>query len=258
MVNEEILEKPNVNNINIEEGINIEEAWRIVLENIRMYVSPRQFTTWFKNVYLESINNGIAELSCDQGYKREWLENNHRALIKKQLLQVTGQNLEIVITVKSSLKQKETDEVIVHWGGTGLSMFDSESKSTHEEYEIAVRDAQLNPRYLFKNFIVGAHNRLAHAVGEAVVEEVGIAYNPVFFYGPTGVGKTHIMQAIGNEILKRNPKKKIVYVSIEQFMNELIESIRKNTNEEFRKKYRAIDVLIIDDIQFIETYAKTQ
>ena len=122
----------------------------------------------------------------------------------------------------------------------------------------SLEESSLNPKYHFENFIVGPNNRLAEAVAKAVLEDLGKAYNPVFYYGDTGVGKTHLMQAIGNEILKKDHTKKVVYVSIEQFLNEMVEAISTKRNEQFRNKYRAVDLLIIDDIQFVEAFPRTQ
>jgi chromosomal replication initiator protein len=131
-------------------------------------------------------------------------------------------------------------------------------ENEQKQYKKALSNARLNPKYTFDTFIVGSHNRLAEAVAQSVVLDLGNAYNPVFFHGNTGVGKTHLMQAIGNKIIKDDPTKKVVYVSIEQFLNEMIESIRTKKNEDFRAKYREVDLLMIDDVQFVETYPKTQ
>ncbi len=262
MNNNDHLEKPNID-INSTKDISqvqfdVDEIWKIVLENIRMYVSQRDFATWFKHAYLEKIENGVAEISVASNFQREWIESHNRAFIKKTLLQITGQNLEVMISINSELNaQIQKAKAEVYRGGTGLSIFDTNNVSLGDKRE-AIKKAQLNPKYIFTNFIVGSHNQMAHAVAEAVASEPGVAYNPVFYYGPTGVGKTHLMQAIGNEVITRFPDKKVLYISIEQFLNEMVEAIRTNTNETFRKKYRAFDVLIIDDMQFIETYHKTQ
>ncbi|MBI2357287.1 chromosomal replication initiator protein DnaA [Candidatus Dojkabacteria bacterium] len=237
-----------------------DEVWKIVSENIRLYMSPRDYATWFKGVFLEKIDNGIAEISCDLPFKREWIESYHRNLITKSLTQATGQKLEIVISIRSSLKTnpKTIDEIRKESPEGEKNIFSEVQEKIQKDKSAVARSAQLNPKYLFSNFIVGSHNALAHAVAESVVKELGTLYNPVFFYGPSGVGKTHLMQAIGNEFLNKYTDKKVIYVPIEQFLNELLESIRNRTNEKFRKKYREIDLLIIDDIQFIETYPKTQ
>jgi len=234
-----------------------EEVWKIAQEYIRMYVAKPTFEGWFKGIVLEKIENGMAELSCDQAFKRETIEKNYINLVRNSLKQATGQNLEVIISVRSSLKNRPIQDT-VYIGQEGTSIFSTEQEKIELEREQIARNAQLNPKYLFSNFIVGAHNRLAHAVGEAVVEDLGHVYNPVFIYGPTGVGKTHLMYAIGKEVLIRYPEKKVVYVSIEQFLNDLLDAIRSRTTNEFRNRSRAIDLLMIDDIQFVESYPKTQ
>jgi chromosomal replication initiator protein len=247
------LPKPNLSQSTAStDSYDLDDIWKIALENIRLYVSPRDFNSWFKPLLLEKVEAGLAEISCNQGFAREWIETYHRALIRKALKEATGQDLQVVITIRSAVRKMSEESSV---DPSEVSLFNVPD-SGQEEREKLAREARLNPRYLFTNFIVGAHNRLAHAVAEAVVESPGRSYNPVFYYGQTGVGKTHLMQAIGNDMLGKG--KKVVYVSIEQFMNELIESIRTKTNEMFRKKYREIDLLIIDDIQFVETYQKTQ
>lgn len=248
------IEKPNPNEI-VTSGqvFDVDDVWKIVKENIKLYVSKREIDTWFRNTYLEKIDNGIAEISCDQGFKREWLELNHRALIRKSLLQATGQQLEVVFSVRSSIKN---EKIVKDINTSTLPIFQIPTKG--EDYEDRARKSQLNPKYEFEGIVVGPHNKLAHAVAEGVIDDLGKAYNPVFYYGPTGVGKTRLMQGIGNEVLKRFPNKKVMYAPIEQFLNELIEAIRTKTNDQFRKRYREIDLLIIDDIQFIETKELTQ
>lgn len=257
------LEKPIISeNRDVKEGtpqFDLEEIWKIVSENVRMYITDRQYKTWFRGITLDKIENGIAEISCDQSYKREWIESNHRHLVSKSLMQATGQQLNFVVSIRSSLKDKpKSINDVVQQGEESPNVFSEVQQRIVKDKNEIVRKAQLNPKYLFSNFVVGSHNNLAQAVAESIVKELGTLYNPVFFYGPTGVGKTHLMQAIGNEVLNNNPDKKVIYVPIETFLNELINSIRSRTNEEFRKKYREIDLLIIDDIQFVETYPKTQ
>ncbi len=133
-----------------------------------------------------------------------------------------------------------------------------EENNVEAQKQKALEQSQLNPDFSFENFVTGTGSRLAHAVSLAVTEQPGKAYNPVFFYGRTGVGKTHLMQAIGNEILNKNPHKKIIYCNSEQFLNEVIHAIRSGKTEDFRNNYRKLDVLIIDDIHFITSSPKTQ
>ena len=231
--------------------LDVDQAWKIACENIRLYMSKREFASWFGNTYLAKVDNGIAEISCDSSYKREWIESYHKSLVRKALLSATGQNFELVFSIR-----KNPSKEVSKSNDNEFGLFSLPTKNDGKE--VKLRRSQLNPKYLFSNFIVGAHNKLAFAVAQAVVDDLGKAYNPVFYYGPTGVGKTHLMQAIGNEVLEKHPDTKIMYVPIEQLLNEFVDSIKTRTNEAFRKKYREVDLLIIDDIQFIETYPKTQ
>jgi chromosomal replication initiator protein len=238
-----------------------DEVWKIVSENLRLSLGHRDYSAWVDGMYLEKIENGVAVFSCSEQFKKERILKNHIRLFKKYLLDATGENLAISIEVKPSGIKKSIKKIQYEYhdptGGESLDLF-SASERQERMKEEAVKSSQLNPKYRFDNFIVGTNNRLAEAVGRAVVENLGLSYNPVFYYGETGVGKTHLMQAIGNEVIANDPAKKVVYVSIERFLNELIESIRTNKQEDFRNKYREVDLLIIDDVQFVENYPKTQ
>lgn len=289
-------------NNNVADTIDAEDTWKIIYEKLRMNISPRDLNIWYKDVYLEKIENGVAQLSCDNPMKRDWIENNHRAFLRNKLEEVIGYKPDILINIRSGVKETSTQQQ----SGVNYEYFDptsynqgnqqdqgnlfSQQPTTPGDYKFSTStptsgqsqqeqaqqtpalqikagqtqlpnsgyDSNLNPKYTVSNFVVGANNQLAYAVAEGIINSPGTVYNPVFFYGPSGVGKTHLMQAIGNAMKTRNPMTHIIYVPIETFMNELIEGIRTSKNEEFRQKYRAADLLIIDDIQFVSTYKKTQ
>lgn len=257
----EKLPKPEIADSHIKGvALDPDELWKSTRENLRLIIGPKIFGGIFGNCYIENIQNGLVQISCDASYKREKILRDYKASLKNALLKSSGRNFEIEINLreKGALQQekyqyhnpaKKEEEA--------LDLFSSVEKESKQK-ENALKNAQLNPKYLFSNFIVGSNNRLAEAIAEAVVEDLGNAYNPVFYYGDTGVGKTHLMQAIGNETLNRDSSKKVVYISIEQFLNEMVEAIRTKRNEDFRNKYRAVDLLIIDDVQFVETYPRTQ
>lgn len=233
--------------------------WRSAKENLKLMIGAEEFKNVFGSCYIENVSNGIAQVSCDAPYKREKMIRDYRMVLKDALRKSCGQNLEVEINLREGEMPKEKHKYEFHNPNTNQSVdLFSAAESEKSQKEDSLRKAQLNPRYLFSNFIVGTNNRLAEAVAQAVVDSLGDAYNPVFFHGNTGVGKTHLMQAIGNEVINRYPTKKVVYISIEQFLNEMVESIRTKRNEDFRNKYRAVDLLIIDDVQFVETYPRTQ
>ncbi len=240
-----------------------DEVWKIVKEHIRMHVSPREFTAWYTGVFIEKISNGVATISCDNSMKREWIESYHKNFIKTKIGEIIGYKPDLMITIRSSGINEEVskDTKYEYYDPNNVgqqSLFSTGNQNTNNSTRTQTVNSNLNPKYLLNNFVVGKSNQLAYAVAESVVNEPGTVYNPLFFYGPSGVGKTHLMQAIGNAILHRNNGAKVLYVPIETFLNEMIEAIRTNKNDEFRKKYRPADVLIIDDIQFISNYIKTQ
>jgi chromosomal replication initiator protein len=270
---EQLVIKPDLNSPNNQTHtptFDIDQIWKSIDAQLQMYISKRNYKVWFKDFYLSKIDdNGIAEFSTNNSQAKEWIEDNHRALIKKILLEITGRKLEVLFTIRSGIQREVTEtqtevrskhkyEYYDPNQGGEVDIFSSNQIQTESGKEKRIRDAQLNPKYTFETFVVGSHSRLAHAVAEAIVDGVGTVYNPVFFYGSTGVGKTHLMQAIGNAVIEKHPDKKVVYTSTEQFLNEMIEAIRTKNNIDFRKKYREVDLLIIDDIQFIETMAHTQ
>ena len=233
--------------------------WRSAKENLKLMIGTEEFKGIFGGTYIENISNGVVQISCDAPYKREKILRDYSYALKDAFKKSCGQNYEIEINLRENQAVKDRYKYEYHdpYTNQSIDLFSS-AENENKKKEDALRKAQLNPRYLFSNFIVGANNRLAEAVAQAVVENPGEAYNPVFFHGNTGVGKTHLMQAIGNEVLNKYADKKVVYISIEQFLNEMVESIRTKKNEDFRNKYRAVDVLIIDDVQFVETYPRTQ
>jgi chromosomal replication initiator protein len=245
-------------NENVSPECDVDELWKSTKENLKLMIGSREFAGIFGNSYIENVQNGLVQISCDAAYKREKILKDYKIILKSALLKSSGRNFEVEINLRDKdTSQKERYEYHDPRGDQGLDLFTSVERESKQR-EDAIKKAQLNPRYLFSNFIVGSNNRLAAAVAEAVVKDLGSAYNPVFFYGNTGVGKTHLMQAIGNEILKDSPNKKVVYISIEQFLNEMVEAIRTKRNEDFRNKYRAVDLLMIDDVQFVETFPRTQ
>lgn len=253
--------KPTMENqSNLTNLFNHEDVWKIVSENMRMVIDKVEYQSWFGDTFLEDINNGVASISCSSEFKKSTILRDYNRVLQQCLLKATGQNLQIEINIRrvEPTTSKSKYEFVNREGSDqNIDLFSSAEREQKQKDQ-ALKNAQLNPKYLFSNFIVGVHNRLAEAVAQSVVGGLGKTYNPVFYYGSTGVGKTHLMQAIGNEILNKDPKKKVVYVSIEQFLNEMIEAIRTKKNEEFRTRYREVDLLIIDDIQFVEAYPKTQ
>ena len=226
--------------------------WQSVLGEIEVSVSHATFTTWFKETELIEYDNSKAVVSVQNIFAKKQFEVKFDEIVKKTLANngikvnsisyVTGSNC------KKPKTNRETTINLDEEGGLDLL---SRAKPGKTE------TTNLNPRYTFDNFIVGSSNDLAYTASRAVATSPGIKYNPLYLYGGVGLGKTHLMQAVGNEIIKNNPKMKVVYISSETFVSEFLDYVRFK-KQGFSDKYRNVDVLIIDDMQFIAGKEKTQ
>jgi len=236
-----------------------DELWKLTQEHLKLMLGNRIFLSLFTGVYIENVGNGIVQFTCDTEYKREKILRDYKASIKQALRKASGLNYEVEMNIKTSTNSNKKDRYEYHdpKEGESLDLFSSSQKQK-ERFLKSIEDSNLNPRYLFSNFIVGKSNELAEAVAEAVSNDLGNAYNPVFFYGNSGLGKTHLMQAIGNEVLKQDSSKKVVYTTTETFLNEMVDAIKTKRNDDFRNKYRTVDLLMIDDVQFVEMFPRTQ
>lgn len=220
-------------------NFNIHEIWNQTLSLIKTELTEVSFNTWLKTIKPLSIDNNKIILSVPNDFNKEILENRYMSLIANALHQVTSIKLEPSFII-------EGEKVI-------------SSEQIEKQNGIQPLDApQLNQKYVFDEFVIGNSNRFAHAASLAVAESPAKAYNPLFIYGGVGLGKTHLMHAIGHYVLSQNPAAKVVYVSSEKFTNELINSIKDDKNVEFRNKYRNVDILLVDDIQFIAGKERTQ
>lgn len=219
---------------------NLDNIWTEVLNLIKVELTEVSFNTWLKTVEPVNISNSKVILAAPNEFTKNILEGRYLNLIKNAFKQVTEEDFEIIFTMP------------------GEEQYDFREQTTTPEVNDNNQKSQLNPKYTFDSFVIGSSNRFAHAASLAVAEAPAKAYNPLFIYGGVGLGKTHLMHAIAHYTLSQNPNAKVVYVSSEKFTNELINSIREYRNEEFRNKYRNIDVLLIDDIQFIAGKEGTQ
>ncbi|MBC2582654.1 chromosomal replication initiator protein DnaA [Clostridium sp. DJ247] len=223
----------------------LKETWEKTLNIIKGELTEVSFNTWIKSITPLSLENDSANLGVPNDFTRGILSSRYKELIINALKLITSKkyNIEFHILSEEAVDLQEPRKKV-------------EIKQT-----ITVSDemsAMLNPKYTFNSFVIGNSNRFAHAASLAVAEAPAKAYNPLFIYGGVGLGKTHLMHAIGHYILQNNSKSKVVYVSSEKFTNELINSIKDDKNEDFRNKYRNIDVLLIDDVQFIAGKERTQ
>ena len=232
--------------------MNLKELWQTTLGEVELNVSKAGFTTWFKNTAIHSQKEGLITISVPNGFTKEWLENKYNKLILKILRNNSADIKEIsfIIGKEKPLNNNLDKQTVQIPNSIGNQL-------NFQEFSIN-KETNLNPKYTFDNFVIGSFNELAQAAGRAITNNLGTLYNPFFVYGGVGLGKTHLMQAIGNYLIKKNPSKKIRYLSSEKFTSELINSIRKKGMDDFKNKYNKIDVLIIDDIQFIAGKEKTQ
>lgn len=233
--------------------INKEEAWQAVLAEIQLNTSQANFATWFKNTGILSYKDGEVLISVPNNFAKEWLENKYGKVIFKILYNLDKGIKEIKYIIE------QTESKILKKTSSSLS-YQSQVTSGQlefEEFKIN-KETNLNPRYTFENFVVGSFNELSHAAAWAVSKNPGFIYNPLFIYGGVGLGKTHLLQAIGNAVIKENPNKKIRYIPAEKFTAGVISSVKSQTIESFKEKHREIDVLILDDVQFLAGKEKTQ
>jgi chromosomal replication initiator protein len=229
--------------------MNKEELWQAVLSQIQFNISQANFSTWFRNTDILSKEEGIIVIAVPNNFSKEWLEKKYNKLILKSLheLKEKVKHIEYKVVSAAPLQIK----VPIKKVQIPVSQLELEELALNKY-------TNLNPKYTFDNFIVGPFNELAHATGWAITEKPGIIYNPFFVYGGVGLGKTHLLQAVGNKINEKFPKKKIKYIPSERFVSGMINSIKNQSIEEFKNTYREFDVLIIDDIQFLAGKEKTQ
>jgi len=236
--------------------MNAEQAWQSVLGQLQMEMPRASFDTWVRNTRPVSYQNGTLTIGVHNAYARDWLESRLASTVSRLLVGIMNATVAVNFIVNGNAIEPVADE-------TSLLPDQREPSSDHLRqdrsgvaYDQPARNPSLNPRYLFETYVVGSGNRLAHAACLAVAEKPARAYNPVFLYGGVGLGKTHLLHAIGNACHQRGLN--VLYVSSEEFTNDMISAIRTHTNQAFREKYRSADVLLVDDIQFIAGKESTQ
>ena len=220
------------------------QLWDAILERIKGLVNTQSFQTWFEPTRLLSAEGGRLVIEGPNPFFIDWLAEHHRDKIAIAASETLGEDVSVEF-VASPTPPRVTPPA------------ENPRRSLIERSELPNR-VQLNARYTFSEFVVGGGNRLTHAAAQAVAERPSQVYNPFFVYGGVGLGKTHLIQAIGHRILEKRPATRIAYVSTESFMNELIHAIRRGSTLEFKDRYRNVDVLLIDDIQFLAGKESTQ
>ena len=225
-----------------------EELWEASLARIQLTISSANFSTWFRETSIFSIEKGEVIISVPNNFSKEWLQNKYNNLILKCLREIDNSIKKIEYKVVPNKTSKTKEETVVSLPEDQLRFADIQLN----------KETNLNPRYQFDNFVVGSFNELAHAAALAVSRKPGHIYNPLFIYGEVGLGKTHLIQATGNRIHQNFKNKKIQYTSSEKFTSRIIRSIQDHSIEKMKSFYKNVDVLIIDDIQFLAGKEKTQ
>jgi len=224
--------------------------WSSILEKINNELDTLAYSTWFSDTTLYELKNGIAKIIVPYAIFKDHLSNHYNELIKKCFKEQIDENVEIEYLIQDEIEEDNDEEIMDN------TIYDDNS-----DYDF---ESNLNKKYTFDNFVVGNSNKFAHAAAVAVAQNPGSMYNPLFIYGNSGLGKTHLMHAIGNYI-EKNSNKKVLYITSETFSNEFIDITRKTDNKSdfdniafFKKKYRGVDVLIVDDIQFLAKRVESQ
>lgn len=226
------------------------ELWQNALVQIELGTSQASFRTWFRSTDIASRDSGTIQLAVPSKIVKEWLSQKHHKLILGALRSIDSsiRSVEYVVHRNPIKEERRSEKTPAAAGNSSLDL---------QSLYIDKRD-NLNPRYTFETFVVGPFNELAHAAAKAVVERPGLSYNPLFIYGSTGHGKTHLIQAVGNYFKKAHANKKVFYVTSERFAVDYINSVKAGRANSFKDQYRQYDVLIMDDIQFIANTEKTQ
>lgn len=237
------------------------EIWQAVLAEFELKLTKANFTTWFHHTGISGFENGQVTICVPTAFVKSWIERKHHSDVVKILEKVTGKPLKRVEFKVENIKNVLEQECVVtaqtqtpaHQQAIAAPIAPSAKPNTQNMARFG-----LNLKYTFDTFVVGKGNELAHAAAQAVVARPGDAYNPLFIYGGVGLGKTHLLQAVGHGILEKNPQTKILYVSSERFTNDFISSVKEGRAKEFKDRYRSVDLFLIDDIQFIGGKEQTQ
>jgi chromosomal replication initiator protein len=235
------------------------EIWRNTLLELEVSISRANFTTWFKNTFILDYKKGVFIIGVPTFFVEDWLRKKYLDHIKKALANQSGAEVE---NVKFKIATPSPEQVVISDKGKFIhSPVDKPEKKTEAPSSKTLpQNSTLNSYYQFDNFIVGSSNQLAVAAADAVSKKPGKVYNPLFVYGDSGLGKTHLMQAIGNHIVERDQAERVLYVSSETFMNDFISAVETGSGraKDFKNRYRSVDILLIDDIQFLSGKEQTQ
>jgi len=234
------------------------ELWQEALAKIELILSRPNFVAWFQDTGVMNVEEGVATVFVPNGFAKEWLQNKYHKTILHALREISSdiKDISYIIGKSEELKSQVPKNLVLKKKrvmDTAIFMEESSMK------ELSVNpETNLNPRYTFDSFVVGSFNELAYAAAQSIIKNLGSSYNPLFIYGGVGLGKTHLIQAIGNEVLKQNNSLKVRYIPSERYMGEIVDALRNQDMNRLKMKYRIVDLLIMDDIQFIARTEKMQ
>jgi chromosomal replication initiator protein len=240
--------------------VNQDQIWSQVQEELRFQLAKRTYDMWLKNTSVISADGSTFRIGVPSKLAKDWLEDRFSGLIQETLQAVTGSEVDIDFVISPTTHRQSlspVDSELDHASENGKTNGHHNGVEAADEGPV-IPPSELNARFRFSSFVVGHNSQFAHAAAKAVAEAPGDSYNPLFLYGGVGLGKTHLMHAIGHEVHTRFPRKRVVYLTSEQFTNEVISSIATARMGEFRHKYRTVDVLLIDDVQFLAGKDRTK
>lgn len=240
--------------------MNTHELWQSTLGELELTLSKAHFTTWFRNTFIAEYENGAVIIGVPNTFTKAWLEKKYHRDILEAIQNITEQTIR-QLEYRVETRQQPPAPVILKKEPTvaeAVNDVADEDFGFTTQTQKTAGNIQINPNHTFDTFVVGKQNELAHAAAQAVAAQPGGTYNPLFIYGGVGLGKTHLLQAVGNTVRDRNQNARILYVSCEQFTNDFIQSVRAGKAKEFKDRYRNVDLLLIDDIQFITGKEGTQ
>ncbi len=248
--------------------MNTNELWQAVLGELELTLSKANFTTWFKHTFISQVNETSVVIGVPNMFTKAWLEKKYSKGILRSLQELSSGSIKTLtyrVEARPSAPQivpvfekQRVPEPVRHQSHNPMHNHAYAGMPNPPVKEIRTGEFSLNGKYCFGTFVVGKQNELAHAASQAVCAQPGGVYNPLFIYGGVGLGKTHLLQAVGNELIRKNPSTKILYITCERFTNDFIGALRSGRISEFKNRYRTVDVLLVDDIQFITGKEGTQ
>lgn len=239
--------------------MDLHELWKTALADIELSVSRPNFITWFNGTHITSFDGGKMIVSVPNGFAKEWLQNKYNKFVVKAVRALAPDMREIEYVIGVGSPQPKIHELSTKQAPPRTTEPFPQYLDQLDLKEVSVNpETNLNPKYTFKNFVVGSFNEFAHAAAQSVVKKPGSAYNPLFIWGGVGLGKTHLIQAIGNTLIEEQPSTKVRYISSEKYMAEIVDALRNQEIQQLKEKYRSFDLLIVDDIQFLGKTEKIQ